>query len=101
MRKRPTWIVAVLVLVSIGLVMACNTKYSSSSTSNGLVVVPTLANQVMQTFSINLSNGSVSQINNAAGPPIPGYPSSVLIDPAGAYAYVASTINCIGAEPNL
>jgi 6-phosphogluconolactonase (cycloisomerase 2 family) len=48
----------------------------------------------METFSINLSNGSISQINNVNGPPITGLPSSVIIDPAGAYAYVATTVNC-------
>jgi DNA-binding beta-propeller fold protein YncE len=97
MRTRFTWILAVLALVSIGVVMACSTKYSSSS--NGLVVVPTQYSDVMQTFSINLSNGQASQINNVNGPPIAGLPSSVILDPAGAYAYVATTVNCAPTNP--
>jgi 6-phosphogluconolactonase (cycloisomerase 2 family) len=82
--------VAILVLVAIGFLMACSSKYSSSS--NGLVVVPTQgspeATAVMETFSLDLSNGSMSQINNVNGPPTVGLPGSVIIDPPGAYAYV-------------
>jgi sugar lactone lactonase YvrE len=90
MRTRFTWIAAILVLVAIGFLMACSSKYSSSS--NGLVVVPTQgspeATAVMETFSLDLSNGSMSQINNVNGPPTVGLPGSVIIDPPGAYAYV-------------
>jgi DNA-binding beta-propeller fold protein YncE len=92
MRTRFTWIVAILVLVAVGFLMACSTHYKSSS--NGLVVVPSQGSAVMQTFSLNLSNGHVSQINNSAGPPTPGLPGQVVLDPAGTYAYVASTVNC-------
>jgi 6-phosphogluconolactonase (cycloisomerase 2 family) len=97
MRTRFAWIVAVVALISIAFVMACSTKYSSSS--NGLVVVPSRDSQVMQTFSLDLSNGAASQINNVNGPPIAGLPSSVIIDPAGAYAYVATTVNCAPTNP--
>jgi DNA-binding beta-propeller fold protein YncE len=48
----------------------------------------------METFSLDLSNGSVSEINNVNGPPVAGVPSSVILDPAGAYAYVATTVDC-------
>jgi 6-phosphogluconolactonase (cycloisomerase 2 family) len=97
MRTRFTWIAAVLVLLSIGFVMACSTKYSHSS--NGLLVVPSRDSQVMQTFSIDLSNGHVAQINNVNGPPVTGLPSSVLLDPAGTYAYVATTMDCTPTNP--
>ena len=104
MRIRFAWIAAVLALISIGILMACSTKYSNSS--NGLVVVPsqaggveTVEGPVMETFSLSLTNGSVSQINNVNGPPVAGLPSSVLIDPAGAYAYVAATVNCTPTLP--
>src|ERR1039458_3309034 len=98
MRTRFTWIVAILALVVIGFLMACSTKYSSSSSSNGLVIVPTQgttevtqATAVMETFSLNLANGQMSQINNVAGPPAPGLTGAVILDPAGAYAYVIVT----------
>src|SRR6267154_2312504 len=86
MRTRFTWIGAVLPLIAIGFLLACSTHYKSSS--NGLIVVPSQGSAVMQTFSLNLSNGHVSQINNSAGPPTPGLPGQVLLDPAGAIAYV-------------
>ena len=72
MRTRFTWIAAIIVLVAIGFLIACSTKYSSSS--NGLVVVPTQgtteipgATAVMETFTLNLANGQASQINNVNG----------------------------------
>ena len=76
MRKRFTWIAAVLALVSFGLLVACKTTYSSSSIANGLVVSPRLANQVMQTFSIDLKNGAVAQINNDSWPAHDGIPDA-------------------------
>ena len=86
MRTRFTWIVAILALGAMAFLVACSSKYTSSS--NGLVVVPTQGTAVMQTFSLDLSNGHVSQINNASGPPTPGLPGAVVLDPAGAFAYV-------------
>ncbi len=46
------------------------------------------ATAVMETFSLDLANGSMSQINNVNGPPAAGLPGPVVLDPAGAYAYV-------------
>lgn len=88
MRTRFTCVAAILALVAIGFLMACSSKYSSSSSNNGLLVVPTQGSAVMQTFNLDLANGHVSQINNSAGPPTPGLPKSVILDPAGAFAYV-------------
>jgi 6-phosphogluconolactonase (cycloisomerase 2 family) len=95
MRTRFTWIAAVMALVAIGFLIACSTKYSSSSSTNGLVVVPTQgtvettdATAVMETFRLDLANGGMSQINNVNGPPTAGLPGPVILDPAGAYAYV-------------
>ncbi len=89
MRTRFTWIVGILALISIGVLVACSTKYSSSN--NGLVVVSTQGNAVMDTFSLDLGNGHATQINNVAGPPTNGVPTSVVLDPAGAFAYVLVT----------
>ena len=46
------------------------------------------ATAVMETFTLNLANGQASQINNVNGPPTPGLPTAVILDPAGANAYV-------------
>lgn len=93
--------VAILALVSIGFLMACNAKYSSND--NGLVVIPSqgggplvnnqLNGPVMETFSLDLSNGSTTEINNVNGPPTPGLPTAIVLDPAGANAYVIVTAN--------
>jgi 6-phosphogluconolactonase (cycloisomerase 2 family) len=96
MRIRLTLIAAVLTLVAIAFLMSCSSKYSSSS--NGLVIVPTQgtiespqSTAVMETFSLDLTNGGMSQINNVNGPPTQGLPSSVIINPAGTYAFVIVT----------
>jgi 6-phosphogluconolactonase (cycloisomerase 2 family) len=96
MRIRLTLIAAVLTLVAIAFLMSCSSKYSSSS--NGLVIVPTQgtiespqSTAVMETFSLDLTNGGMSQINNVNGPPTQGLPSSVIINHAGTYAFVIVT----------
>jgi 6-phosphogluconolactonase len=96
MRIRLTLVAAVLTLVAIAFLMSCSSKYSSSS--NGLVIVPTQgtiespqSTAVMETFSLDLTNGEMSQINNQNGPPTQGLPTSVVINPAGTYAYVIVT----------
>lgn len=86
MRTRFTWIAGTLVLIAVGVLVACSGKYSASN--NGLIVVTTQADRVMETFSLDLGNGSVSQINNVNGPPTVGTPTAVVLDPAGSYAYV-------------
>jgi DNA-binding beta-propeller fold protein YncE len=95
MRTRFTWILGIVVLISVAVLVACSTKYSASN--NGLVVVSTQGNAVMDTFSLDLGNGHITQIFNSAGPPTNGIPTSVVLDPAGAFAYVlvtqSSTVN--------
>lgn len=88
MRTRFTWILGITTLILMGVV-ACSTKYSASN--NGLVIVATQGNAVMDTFSLDLGNGHLSEINNAAGPPTNGVPTAAVLDPAGAYAYVLVT----------
>jgi 6-phosphogluconolactonase (cycloisomerase 2 family) len=95
MRIRFAWLFAVIALISVGALVACSSKYSASS--NGLVVVSTQGDAVMETFSFDLGNGHVSQINNVNGPPTNGVPTTVVLDPSGAFAYVlvtqSSTVN--------
>jgi 6-phosphogluconolactonase len=82
---------AVGLLISIGVLVACSTKYSTSN--NGLIVVSTQGNADMDTFSLDLVNGHVAQIFNASGPPTNGQPTAVVLDPAAAHAYVMITQN--------
>jgi 6-phosphogluconolactonase (cycloisomerase 2 family) len=87
MSIRFRWLLGVLILVGIGLLVACGSHYSASSSSNGLVIVPSQGSAVMQAFGFSLGNGHVSQINTS--PNILGTPMAVVLDPAGAFAYVA------------
>ncbi|MGA2022373.1 MAG: beta-propeller fold lactonase family protein [Candidatus Sulfotelmatobacter sp.] len=89
MRTRVTWILGIAVLIAVAVLVACSSKYSSSN--NGLVVVSTQANAVMDTFSLDLGNGHISQVFNSNGPPTQGVPTSVVLDPAGDFAYVLVT----------
>ncbi len=83
--------VPALVAVGFGFLIACNTKYQAAY--NGLVIVPTQGQAVMETFSLNLANGEMTQINNQYGPPTPGLSGAVILDPAGANAYVIMNQN--------
>jgi len=72
--------------------MACSGKYTPHF--DGLVVVSTYTGDaVMETFSLDLGNGEMTQVNNADGPPTPGAATAVVLDPAGAFAYVIVTQN--------
>ena len=86
MRKRFTWFVAALVLVAFGLLVACSVKYAPNN--DALLVSPSQGLAVMQSFSVDLQNGHVQQIYNVNGPPVKGIPTQVVLDPAGAHAYV-------------
>ena len=93
MRKRFTCIGSILLLIGIGFLLACSNSYSPSN--NGLVVVPTQGQAVMQTFSLDLGNGHLSQVNNVSGPPTPGLPTQVVLNPAGTFAYVIVQQNAV------
>jgi 6-phosphogluconolactonase len=95
MRNRFTWIAALLALTAIGFFVACSSNYSTSN--NGLVVVPNYNTLVMETFSLDLANGHTAQVNNTNGPPIPGLPTNILLDPSGSYAYLI--VNASSAAP--
>ena len=95
MRTRFTWILGIAALISVAVLVACSSKYSASN--NALVVVSTQGNAVMDSFSLDLGNGHTTQIFNSGGPPTNGVPTSVVLDPAGAFTYVlvtqSSTVN--------
>src|SRR5438309_670457 len=93
MSKRFAWLLGVVVLVSIGLLVACGSKYHSAS--DGLVVVGSQGSAVLETFSFSLANGHVSGISNP--PSTTGSPSSIVVDPKGTYAYVLIGQNAIAS----
>jgi 6-phosphogluconolactonase (cycloisomerase 2 family) len=91
MSNRFAWLLGAVVLVSIGVLVACGSKYNASS--DGLVLVGSQGSGLIETFSFNLGSGSAFAVSN---PPsdtssktcvLNGIPSSLVVDPAGAYAY--------------
>jgi 6-phosphogluconolactonase (cycloisomerase 2 family) len=99
MSKRLAWPLGVVVLVSIGLLVDCGSKYNPAS--DGLVLVSSQGSGLLETFSYSLNNGSIFAVNN---PPadtsnktcvLNGIPSSIVLDPAGAYAYTILSGNDI------
>jgi 6-phosphogluconolactonase (cycloisomerase 2 family) len=89
MSGRCTWVLAVLVLLLIATLLACNSTYSASS--DGLVLVPDGGSAVVQSFSFNLTNGHSSLLNTA--PSTLGLPTAMVLDPTGSFAYMATVPN--------
>ncbi len=85
------WLLGAVMLVSIGLMVACGTDYHSPS--DGLVIVGSQGSALLQTFSVDLYNGDINSIYNAVNGTanltcvLPGAPTSIILDPSGAYAY--------------
>lgn len=80
---------AVVIVLAIAMLLACNSTYSASS--DGLVIVPSFGSAAVQSFSFDLTNGHVSTVNSA--PPILGQPTAMVLDPSGTYAYAAIVPN--------
>jgi 6-phosphogluconolactonase len=98
---------ALVALVALGLLVACGTLYSPSS--DGLMLVGSQGTALIETYSFNLSNGHLTSVSN---PPsdtsldtcvLPGLPGSMVVDPAGAYAYVILKANstCSGSQTGI
>jgi 6-phosphogluconolactonase (cycloisomerase 2 family) len=91
MSKR-LWLLGVVGLVLVGLLVACGSNYNRSQ--DGLLLVGSQGSSVIETFSFTLSNGHVSAIANSPNDTanqtcvLNGSPSSMVMDPKGAYAYV-------------
>jgi len=107
MSKRFAWLLGMVVLVAIGLLVACGTNYSA--TSDGLVVVGSQGSALLQTFSFSLSSGHTSAIYNPPSSTVnstcvlPGLPSSIVLDPAGAYAYaiISQNSSCANSQTGI
>jgi len=91
MSKRLGWLLGVVVLVAIGLLVACGSNYQASS--DGLMLVGSQGSGLIETFSFNIGSGSTAAVSNTPADTsnqvcvLGGLPSSLVVDPAGAYAY--------------
>jgi 6-phosphogluconolactonase (cycloisomerase 2 family) len=107
MSKRFGWLLGVVVLVSIGLLVACGSKYNSSS--DGLILVGSQGSGLIETFRFNLGSGSASAISNSPADTssktcvLNGIPSSLVVDPKGTYAYAIINANdsCTGSKTGI
>lgn len=95
MSNRFAWLLGMMGLVLVGLLVACGTTYNASS--DGLVLVGSQGSALIQTFSFSLNSGQIAGVANSTSSTgsmtcvLPGLPSSMVLDPAGAYAYVILT----------
>jgi len=115
MSKRFAWLLGVGVLVSIGVLVACGSNYNPSS--DGLMLLASQGSALVETFSFNLGSGHVTAIANTPNDTsnltcaqkgqtpgvLNGLPSSLVVDPAGAYAYAIINQNslCAGSATGI
>ena len=107
MSKRFGWLLGGVVLLTIGLLVACGSNYDPSS--NGLVLVGSQGSALIETFSFNLFNGHLSEIANTPNDTssltcvLKGIPSSIVVNPAGTFAYVIlnSNTSCPGSTTGI
>jgi 6-phosphogluconolactonase (cycloisomerase 2 family) len=98
------WLLGLASLVLIGLLLACGSNYDSSS--DGLVIVGSQGSGLLESFGFNLNSGGVTALSNNPTDTssetcvLNGIPSSIVIDPAGAYAYtiISAYAGCGGSS---
>ena len=97
MSKRFLWLLGAVVVIAIGFLVACSSSYNQSS--DGLVLVGSQGSALIETFSFNPFNGHVSAISNTPTDTstetcvLSGVPTSIVINPAGSFAYTIITAN--------
>jgi len=107
MSKRFGWLLGGVVLLTIGLLVACGSNYNPSS--DGLVLVGSQGSALIETFSFNLFNGHLSEIANTPNDTsnqtcvLKGIPTSIVVNPAGTFAYVIlnSNTSCPGSTTGI
>jgi Lactonase, 7-bladed beta-propeller len=102
MSKRFAWLFGVVVLIAIGVLVACGNNYNASS--DGLVLVGSQGSGLIETFGFNLFNGHLSELANNPFDTsndvcvLGGVPTSLVINPAGTFAF--AILNANSSCPN-
>ncbi len=95
MSKRWAWLAGLVVLILIAILIACGNTYNPAS--DGLVIVTSQGSGLIETFSFSLLAGNNIPIQNSPLNTqletcvLNGVPSSIVLDPKGAYAYTIIT----------
>ncbi len=103
MSKRFGWLLGVVVLVMIGLLVACGSNYDPSV--DGLVLVGSQGSGLIETFSFNPFNGHLTDIANTPVDTallacvLNGVPTSLAVNPAGTYLYAILNANTLCDTP--
>lgn len=85
------WLLGLGGLILTGFLLACGSTYNSSS--DGLLVVGSQGSGILETFSFSLNNGHISAVANSPNDTankvcmLGSLPASIVVDPAGQYAY--------------
>ncbi len=92
----------VVVLVAIGMLVACGSIFHRGS--DGLMLVASQGSSLVQTFSFTLATGTITGISNPTSDTtnltcvLPGFPGQMVIDPTGTFVYMI--INQAAPCPN-
>jgi 6-phosphogluconolactonase (cycloisomerase 2 family) len=103
MSNRFAQLLGAVALVLIGLLVACGSYYNPSS--DGLLVVGSQGSGLLETFAFTLNSGSIYAVSNNPNDTsndvcvLNGVPSSIVMDPAGAYAYTIINANSLCGTP--
>jgi hypothetical protein len=103
MAKRFGWLLGAVVLGLVGFLVACGSSYNASS--DGLLLVGSQGSGLIETFAFTLNSGSIYDVSNNPNDTsnevcvLNGVPSSLVVDPAGAYAYAIINANSLCNNP--
>jgi len=101
------WPLGFALLIALAVLVACGTTYNKGT--DGLVLVSSQGSALIQTYSFGLGNGHIASVFNSVNDTgsetcqLPGQPASMVLDPAGAFAYVIlqATAPCTGSQTGI
>jgi 6-phosphogluconolactonase (cycloisomerase 2 family) len=107
MSKKLAWLVGLGMLLLIGFLLACGSNYNPAS--DGLVLVASQGAGLIESFSFNLSSGTIADVSNSVGATanltcqIAGIPGFMVLNPAATYVFaiINQTDQCEGSKTGI
>lgn len=90
MRIRFRGVVRALVLALLGILVACSSNSSSTSSGTGFLLVTSQGDATVAAYTINLSNGFLTLQGKEVPTGTGSVPVAILLSPAGSEAFVAN-----------